>query len=434
MPRTSRITSEPLTIIAELRFEPEHREVMLDLAQRHVRNTLAAEPGCLRFELVAPKYDPSTLVFYELFESEAAFAAHQNSAHVRWFRETRAPYVREANVREFRPVGAARPGIVLCAVPALIRHQDYLASLVEADLEIRWNDLGRGFTEAELLERLDGVVATIAGGEPYNDRVLAAAPQLKVVARLGVGYDQIDVPAATRHGVAVAMAFGTNHDAVADHAMALIAAAAHRIAEYDRGARAGSWGSLFHARLHATTVGIVGFGRIGRALAKRCLGFNMEVLVADPVAEADTVARLGYRLVDLDELLRQADFVSLHAPLTAETHHLIDARRLALMKPGAFIVNTARGGLIDEAALAAALEQKRIAGAGLDVFEVEPLPEASPLRRLDQVVLTPHVAGLSAASLRAMAERCVDNILALTRGRDPGPGLVLNPEVLPPPA
>jgi phosphoglycerate dehydrogenase-like enzyme/quinol monooxygenase YgiN len=434
MPRTSRITSEPLTIIAELRFEPEHREVMLDLAQHHVRNTLAAEPGCLRFELVAPKDDPGGLVFYELFESEAAFAAHQKSEHVRWFRETRAAYVREASVREFRPVGAARPGIVLCAVPALIRHQDYLAPLADAGFEIRWNDLGRGFTEAELVERLDGVVATVAGGEPYNERVLAAAPQLQVVARLGVGYDQVEVPAATRHGVAVAMAFGTNHDAVADHAMALIAAVAHRIAEYDRRARAGGWGSLFHARLHATTVGIVGFGRIGRALAKRCLGFNMEVLVADPVAEADTVARLGYRLVDLDELLRQADFVSLHAPLVPETHHLIDARRLALMKPGAYIVNTARGGLIDEAALGEALEQKRIAGAALDVFEVEPLPEASPLRRLEQVVLTPHVAGLSAASLRAMAERCVDNILALTRGRDPGPGLVLNPEVLPPPA
>jgi D-3-phosphoglycerate dehydrogenase len=156
----------------------------------------------------------------------------------------------------------------------------------------------------------------------------------------------------------------------------------------------------------------------------------MEILVADPVAEADTVARLGYRLVDLDELLRQADFVSLHAPLNAETRHLIDARRLALMKSSAYLVNTARGGLVDEAALVEALERQRIAGAALDVFEREPLPDL-PLRRLDQVVLTPHVAGISAASLRAMTERCVENILALLRGRDPGPGFVLNPEVLP---
>jgi D-3-phosphoglycerate dehydrogenase / 2-oxoglutarate reductase len=156
----------------------------------------------------------------------------------------------------------------------------------------------------------------------------------------------------------------------------------------------------------------------------------MEVLVCDPVAEADTVARLGYRLVELDELLRRADFVSLHVPLTDETRHLIDARRLALMKPGAILVNTARGGLVDEAALVRALEEKRIGGAALDVFEVEPLPD-SPLRRLDHVVLTPHVGGLSAASLRAMAERCVENVVAVLGGRDPGPGLVLNPEVLP---
>ena len=164
-------------------------------------------------------------------------------------------------------------------------------------------------------------------------------------------------------------------------------------------------------------------------MAKRCLGFNMDVLVADPVADADTVARLGYRLVDLDDLLREADFVSVHAPLNDETRHLIDARRLALMKPTAFLINTARGGLVDEAALTEALVEKRIAGAGLDVFEVEPLVD-SPLCRLDQVVLTPHVAGASAASLRAMADRCVENTLAVLRGEDPGPGFVLNPEVL----
>jgi D-3-phosphoglycerate dehydrogenase len=430
MPRTARTTSEPLTVIAELRFEPEHREAVLELAQRHVRNTLAAEPGCLRFELVAPKGDPGSLVFYEVFASEAAFAAHRDSPHLAWFREARASLVREAQVRELRPVGSVQPGIVLCAIPVLSQHPDYFTPLVEAGFEIRWNDLGRSLGENELIERLDGVVATIAGDEAYTERVFTEATGLKVVARLGVGHDQLDLVAAGRHGVAVAMAFGTNHDAVADHAMALIAAVAHRIVEYDRRARAGRWGSLFHARLHGTTAGIVGFGRIGRALARRCLGFNMEVLVADPVAEADTVARLGYRLVDLDELLRQADFVSLHAPLNAETRHLIDARRLALMKSSAYLVNTARGGLVDEAALVEALERQRIAGAALDVFEREPLPDL-PLRRLDQVVLTPHVAGISAASLRAMTERCVENILALLRGRDPGPGFVLNPEVLP---
>lgn len=432
MPRHPRSASEPVTVIAELRFDPAHRETMLELAQRHVRNTLAAEPGCLRFELVAPKDDPGSLLFYELFESDAAFAAHRDAPHSLWFREARAPYLREGRVRECRPIGAVPPGVVLCCVPALAEHRHYLAPLLQAGFEVRWNELGRTFTEAELAQRLEGVTATIASVEPYTERVFAAAPDLKVIARMGVGHDQIDLAAATRHGVTVAMAFGTNHDAVADHAMALIAAVAHRIVEYDRRVRSGSWGNLFHARLHGTTVGIVGFGRIGRALARRCLGFNMEVLVADPVAEADTVARLGYRLVELEELLREADFVSLHAPLIPETHHLIDARRLALMKPSAYLVNTARGGLVDEAALVAALQENRIAGAALDVFETEPLPD-TPLRHLAGTVLTPHVAGTSAASFRAMAERCVENILLLARGRDPGAGLVLNPETLPAP-
>ena len=268
-----------------------------------------------------------------MFASDAAFAAHRDSAHSAWFREARAPYGVQGAVRELRPVTPAWPGAVLCATPVLSAHREHLAALAEAGLEVRWNDRGRTLTEAELIERLDGVAATIAGLEHYTDRVFAAAPDLKVVARMGVGYEHVDVAAATRHGVAVAMAFGTNHDAVADHTMALIAAAAHRVAEYDRRVRAGGWGMLLHGRLHETTVGLVGFGRIGRAVAKRCLGFSMEVLVADPVADADTVARLGYRLVELDELLRQSDFVSLHAPLTPETRHLIDTRRLALMKP-----------------------------------------------------------------------------------------------------
>lgn len=429
MPPSPEAKNEPLVIIAEVEFAPEHREAMLELARRHVRNTLAAEPGCLRFELVVPTDDPGRLVFYETFADEAAFAAHQATPHLAWFKEARAGYVREAQVRRFRPVAAASAGVVLVGVSALSDRQDYLQPLVDAGFELRWNELARPFTEAELVERLDGVVATIASLEPYNDRVFAAAPALKVVARLGVGYDQVDVEAATRAGVAVAMAFGTNHDAVADHAMALMAAAAHRIAAYDRKVRAGGWGTAFHGRLHGTTVGIVGFGRIGRALARRCLGFNMEVLVCDPLVDADTVARLGYRLVELGELLRSADFVSLHAPGSGGTRHMIDAAALAAMKPSAILVNTARGSLVDEAALVEALRAERIGGAALDVFEVEPLRD-SPLAGLDNVVLTPHVAGTSAASFRAMTERCVENILAVTGGRDPGQGLVLNPEAL----
>ena len=430
MPPT-RTNGEPLTVIAELRFEPAHREALLELARQHVRNTLAAEPGCLRFELVVPAEDPGSLLFCEMFASEAAFAAHRASPHAAWFRDARGGYAIEAIVREFRPVAPAWPGAVLCAPAILAANRELLAGLSAAGIEVRWNDRGRVLTEDELIERLDGVVATVASLEPYTGRVFAAAPALKVVARMGVGHENIDVAAAVRHGVAVAMAFGTNHDAVADHALALMAAVAHRITEYDRRVRAGTWGTLQHGRLHGTTVGVIGFGRIGRAVAKRCLGFNMEVLVADPIAEADTVARLGYRLVELDELLGHADCITLHTPLLPETRHLIDARRLALVKPAAILINTARGGLVDEAALVEALAQDRLAGAGLDVFETEPLPDG-PLLRSERIVLSPHVAGLSALSLQAMAARCSESILAVLRGRDPGPGLLLNPEVLGP--
>ena len=250
--------------------------------------------------------------------------------------------------------------------------------------------------------------------------MFAAAPELKVVARLGVGYDQVDVAAATRHGVAVAMAFGTNHEAVADHAMALMAAAAHRIVEYDRRRARGRLGQQLHARLHETTVGIVGFGRIGRALAKRCLGFNMEVLVADPVAEADTVARLGYRLVELDELLR-AGRLRL-APRAAHRRDPPSDRRRAAGadEAPAFLINTARGGLVDEAALIGALRAGQIAGAGLDVFEVEPLPD-TPLRHLEQVVLTPARGRpqrrIAARHGRTLVENMLACCAAATRAR-----------------
>jgi D-3-phosphoglycerate dehydrogenase len=213
----------------------------------------------------------------------------------------------------------------------------------------------------------------------------------------------------------------------------LMAAAATRVLAYDAKVRAGGLGWESHGRLHGTTVAIVGFGRIGRAVAKRCQGFGMDILVVDPVMDAETVSRLGCRLVELDEALAAADFVTLHCPRNATTLGLIDGPRLARLKPSAILVNTARGGIVDEAALHAALRQGRLAAAGLDVFAAEP-PLGSPLLALANTVLTPHVAGGSEWAIEQMARRCVDNILAVLRGEDPGPGYVLNPEVLARPA
>lgn len=301
--------------------------------------------------------------------------------------------------------------------------------LAHAGFEVTFNEHGRAMTEDELAEALPGVFATIAGSEPYNDRTLGAADELRVVARMGVGYDKVDVAAATRHGVAVAMAFGTNHEAVADHAFALTAALASRLLPYHRKVLDGGWGGDVHASLWRATVGIVGLGRIGRAFARRCRGFEMRVLAYDAVPDAAYAEAEGIEMVPLERLFREADFVSVHAPLTPESAKLVDRERLALMKPGAYLVNTSRGGLVDEEALIEALEAGRIAGAGLDVFATEPLPADSPLRKLPNVVLTPHCAGNNAVSLVAMLERCIASITAVAEGRSPGDEFLLNPEV-----
>jgi D-3-phosphoglycerate dehydrogenase len=319
---------------------------------------------------------------------------------------------------------------VLYAVPHL--HEacaPVLERLRAFGCELVFNQTGRTLTEDELIGLLPGVFATIAGGEPYGERVFAAAPELRVVARMGVGYDKVDVAAATRHRVAIAMGFGTNHEAVADHAFALMAGLANRLSSYHQEVMAGRWGGHFQPGLWRTTVGIIGLGRIGRALARRCRGFDMRVLAYDAVPDAAYAQDHGIELVDLKTLFREADSVSVNAPLAPETEKIVNRAHLALMKPSAFLINTARGGLVDEAALYEALAAGRIAGAGLDVFEVEPLPADSPLRRLSNVLLTPHCAGGSLEAVVAMTDRCVDNILAVRDGRALGEDL-LHPEAL----
>jgi phosphoglycerate dehydrogenase-like enzyme len=320
---------------------------------------------------------------------------------------------------------------VLVAIPRI--HEATRAGLerlATAGLELAVNPHGRTLGEAELLAMLPGCFATIAGGERYDERVFAAAPDLKVVARMGVGYDAVDVPAATRHGVAVAMGFGTNHEAVADMAFALMAALSNRLFAYHQEVIERRWGGHFQPGLWRSTVGIVGLGRIGRALARRCRGFEMRVLAYDPIADQAWAEANGIELAALERVFREADFVSVHAPHSTETDKLVDAARLKLMKPTAFLINTARGGLVDERALYEALAAGRIAGAGLDVFEVEPLPADSPLRSLSNVILTPHCAGGSISAVGLMTERCVDNVLAVKDRRSPGDQYLLNPEVL----
>jgi D-3-phosphoglycerate dehydrogenase / 2-oxoglutarate reductase len=320
---------------------------------------------------------------------------------------------------------------VLVAVSGLAeRAPRTLERLRDAGFEVVVEDRGRALSEAELLAVIPGIFATIASSEPYNECTLAAADELRVIARMGVGFDRVDVAAATRHGVAVAMAFGTNHEAVADHAFALLAALGSQVLPYHTKVLGGGWGGNVHTSLWGATVGVVGLGRIGKALARRCRGFEMRILAHDIAPDRAFCEANGIELVSLDQLLEQSDFVSIHTPHDATTDKLIGREQLARMKPTAYLINTSRGGTVDEVALGLALAERRIAGAGLDVMAIEPLPASSPLRTLDNVLLTPHCAGTNTRSLVDMLNRCIDSIIAIRDGRSPGDHLLLNPEVL----
>jgi len=279
--------------------------------------------------------------------------------------------------------------------------------------------------KAELMARLkdkEGLVCQIT--DTIDAEVLGAAARLKVVANVAVGYNNIDVAAAHRRGIVVTNTPDVLTDTTADFAWALLMATARRVVEADGYVRAGKWHRWEFLRLlggdvHAKTLGVIGFGRIGRAVARRALGFDMRVLYCDAVrADRATEAALRATFVDKAVLLRESDFVTLHSVLTPETRHLIDAEALRAMKPSAYLINAARGPIVDEAALVRALTERWIAGAGLDVFESEPTVHPG-LLGLDNVVLAPHIASASEATRQKMATLAVENCLAVLDGRPP---------------
>ena len=279
-------------------------------------------------------------------------------------------------------------------------------------------------------EGRQGIVSQVM--DPIGEKVLSL-PGLRIVSNVAVGFDNIDLEAATRHGVMVTNTPGVLTDTTADFAFALLMAAGRRVAEGDRALRRGEfhgWGidTLLGQDLHGATLGLVGVGRIGGAVARRAKGFDMQILYTDAVSLPQEVEQeLGARRVELPELLRESDFISLHVPLTEETRHLISSEELAQMKRTAVLVNTSRGPVVDEAALAAALAEGQIFAAGLDVFERE--PEVHPaLLGLENVVLTPHIASGSVRTRSEMCAIAARNLIAGLRGERP-PNL-LNPEVL----
>lgn len=285
-------------------------------------------------------------------------------------------------------------------------------------------------TEDELLKLLEGTSATLASGELYSPKVLAEASDLRVVARVGVGYDRVNVPAATEQNVAVSITPNANHECVAEHAFALMLDIARTVTFQDRLMRAGQWKPAVMNPIREKTLGIIGLGRIGRSTAIRARAFRMNVIAAEMYPDEKFAAEHNIEIVSLDELLARSDYISLHAPHTPETSGMINKETIAKMKPGVMFINTARGGLVVEADLIPALESGHIAAAGLDVFEVEPTPADNPLLKLDNVVALPHIGGVDSKSLQDMATEAAQCVVDMYQGRWPE-GSVVNQSDLP---
>ena len=284
-------------------------------------------------------------------------------------------------------------------------------------------------TEQEMLDVIVGIDAAIAASDVYSAAVMDAAPGLKVISRVGVGYDAVDVKAATARKIAVCTTPGTNHEAVADHAFGLVLALARQIPAHDRFVRSQQWKRLTAADVNGQTLGILGLGKIGKGMARRARGFDMRVVAYDPIWDEAFATQHQVERLPLERVIQEADFLTLHLPASAETRHILNAERLALLKPTAYVVNTARGTLVDEAALYEALKAGRIAGAGLDVFDQEPPwgTMGDKLRDLENVILTPHVAGFSVKANAGMCRMAVENALLVLQGKRPL--FCVNPEV-----
>jgi len=288
---------------------------------------------------------------------------------------------------------------------------------------------------SELLQRVrdkDALICLLT--EKVNDELLDAAPRLRIAATVSVGFDNIDVPACTRRKVVATHTPGVLDDTTADFAFALMMAVARRIVEGDAWMRSGDWpgwdlDQLCGGDVWGKTLGILGFGRIGRGVAQRARGFRMRILYNDAVRPSPEIEKeLGAEFVERDRLFAESDFISVHVPLLPDTRHLIGRENLARMKRTAYLVNTSRGPVVDEVALLAALDAGQLAGAALDVFENEPKVHPGLVARKD-VILTPHIASASVETRTKMAVMAAENVIALFDGRRPPNAL--NPEVLP---
>ena len=285
------------------------------------------------------------------------------------------------------------------------------------------------FSPDSAVEALRGADAGIIDVDRYDGAIFSQIKDsVKLLVRYGVGFEAVNLPDASANGIAIARTTGANAEAVAEMAMAMILGAKRQLMRNRYVANSGVWGAKdVGGEMKGKKLGLLGFGMISRLLAGLFSGFQVEVLAYDPFLSKESMAAAGARKVDLDELFRESDAISIHIPYTEESYHLVNAERLAMMKETAVLVCAARGNIVDEDALYEALKARRILGAGLDVFAREPLPADSPLTRLDNVILTPHVAAQTEEALWAMYQKAVDIAADFLDGRDIGRDL-LNPE------
>ena len=283
-------------------------------------------------------------------------------------------------------------------------------------------------TEDDLVDAISEADALLAGGDPVTARMIEAGRRLRAIARAGVGYESVDLRAATAREIAVAITPGANHDSVAEQVFALLLAVSRNVLGNDRQIRAGGWERREVRPLRGTTMGVVGLGRIGRSVAERAVGFGMRVVVFDRKSDPVFDQALGITRIPLDELLAVSDSVSLSLPLNASTRGLFDRHAFAKMKRGAILINTARGGLVNEPDLYEALASGHLGGAGLDVLTSEPPERDNPLLSLPNVVFSPHIGGVDSAALDRMAEQAAHCVIDLYRGHWPE-GCVVNEEI-----
>jgi len=285
-------------------------------------------------------------------------------------------------------------------------------------------------TEAQLREVLPKVDAMLAGSELITAALLDLAPRLRAIARTGVGYDAVDVAAASARGIAVTITPGANQESVAEQTFSLLLALARNIVNNDRTIRGGGWSRALVQPLRGKTLGLVGLGRIGRAVASRAIAFGMRVVAFDPVSSPEVDTQLGISRRTFEELLAESDVVSLHLPLVPTTRGLINRETLAKMRPGSYLINTSRGGLVVEADLAESLASGHLGGAGLDVFNSEPPEPGNPLLALPNTVLSPHLGGIDLKGMADMGEMAARCIVTLYQGGWPD-GCVVNQEIAP---